>query len=88
MSEAFNVDPSKINPFFNSTELTEEQLMAKMLEIDRKIAAANRAGAGYQVMEQLWSLKEMLTSEFTERSLAKFRDKGDKDDFSDYISIG
>jgi hypothetical protein len=88
MSEAFNVNPGLINPFFNAGELTEEQLLAKMLELDKKIASANRAGAGSQVMEQMWALREMLGNEFTERSMAKFGKKNDKDDFDDYINIG
>jgi hypothetical protein len=88
MSEAFNVNPAQVNPFFSSSELTEEQLLAKMLELDKKIAAANRAGAGSQVMEQMWALREMLGNEFRERSVAKFGNKEDKDDFSGFINIG
>ena len=88
-STGYDVDLGQVNPFFESKGLTEEQLLSKMSELDKKIAAANRAGAGFDVMDQLWALREMLGREFTERSIAKFgTDKKDKDDFDDILSIG
>lgn len=89
MSSVYEVDQGHVNPFLDPNTMTEEQLMNKMAELDKKIAAANRAGAGFQTMDQLWALREMLGREFTERSIAKFsnKDKG-KDNFDDYLSIG
>ena len=89
MSNLYDIDQGHVNPFFDAKDLTEEQLLTKMTELDKKIAAANRAGAGFQTMDQLWALREMLGREFTERSVAKFGNKDkDKGDFDDYLSIG
>ena len=88
-NNAYDIDQAHVNPFFDAHGLTDEQLLSKMTELDKKIAAANRAGAGFQTMEQLWALREMLGREFTERSVIKFgkKDSG-QDDFDNYLSIG
>lgn len=88
MSRIFDTDMGMVNPFFSCEGLTEEQLISKMSEVDKKIAAANRAGASFEAMDQLWAIREMLSKEFTERSVRKFGDKKDNDDFDDYLSIG
>lgn len=87
MSSVYSVDQGHVNPFVSPSDMSEEQLLTKMSELDKKISAASRAGASFQVMDQLWALREMLSREFTERSIAKFSGKG-KDDFDDYLSIG
>jgi hypothetical protein len=88
MSKIFETDMGVVNPFFEAQGLTEDQLVAKMSVVDKKIAAANRAGASFEVMDQLWAIREMLSKEFTERSIKKFSNDKGKDDFDDYISIG
>jgi hypothetical protein len=88
MSKIFETDMGVVNPFFAASGLTEDQLIAKMSEVDKKIAAANRAGASFEVMDQLWAIREMLSKEFTERSLKRFSDDKGKDDFDNYLSIG
>lgn len=79
-------DLSIVNPFFDSKQLTDDQLLTKMSECNRKINAAAMAGASMEVIDQLMALRDMLSREFSERAVLKYgnNNKGD-DEFDGLI---
>ncbi len=85
MSNGYGVDLGQVNPFFDSRKLTEEQLLSKMSELDKKISAASGAGASYEVIDQMYAVREMLSREFAERAMSKFSNNKGNDEFDGLI---
>ena len=83
MSSEYLVDPAQINPFLDTNSLTEQELLFKMSELDRKIKAAMNAGASYQILDQMLSMKEMFQREYSERATIKYNK--DKNEFNGLI---
>lgn len=78
-------DLSIVNPFFDSKQLTDDQLLTKMSECNRKISAASMAGASMEVIDQLMALREMLGREFSERAVLKYGNNKGEDEFDGLI---
>jgi len=74
-------DLSIVNPFFDSKRLTDDQLLTKMSECNRKISAASMSRASMDVIDQLMALRDMLSKEFAERAVLKYgnNNKGDNE---------
>lgn len=85
MSNGYGVDQSLTNPFFDASLLTEEQILSKMSDIDKKISAAYNAGASSNVIEQMYAIKDALSREFSERSMKRFASKDNGDQFDGLI---
>lgn len=85
MSNGYGVDQSITNPFFDASLLTEEQILSKMSDVDKKISAAFNSGASQSVIEQMYAVKDALSREFSERSMKRFSTKDNGDQFDGLI---
>jgi len=85
MSNGYGVDQSITNPFFDASLLTEEQILSKMSDVDKKISAAFNSGASQSVIEQMYAVKDALSREFSERSMKRFGSKDNGEQFDGLI---
>ena len=85
MYNGYGVDQSLTNPFFDASLLTDEQILSKMSDIDKKISAAFNSGASSGVIDQMYAVKDALSREFSERSMKRFSNKDNGDQFDGLI---
>lgn len=85
MSNGYGVDQSITNPFFDPGHLTEEQILSKMSDVDKKISAAFNSGASQSVIEQMYAVKDALSREFSERAMKRFGSKDNGEQFDGLI---
>jgi hypothetical protein len=59
------------NPFLETTEMTDDQLLDKINEVANKVSGARRANMAYNMIYQLEIMYHQLNSAYQERLTSK-----------------